>query len=240
MKRKILWLITAIVLALDLTAAAICYFGFIRPDRLEKAEHQRLVAAYRAEKMARYQQENESYADLEVDVAFLGDSLTDGYDVAKFYPQFVTVNRGIGGDTTFDLEGRLQVSVYDLQPKVAVMLIGANNFSTMFDNYEAILQGLQTHLPNSRIVLVSLTCMSQEWGKNNQLAAYNNVKIKLLAEKYGFTFVDMFTPLMDLSTGELYAHYTFDGGHLTEAGYETFTKVLTPVLEALVEEKKEA
>ena len=39
------------------------------------------VAAYRAEKMARYEAENEQYADYEVDVAFLGDSLTDmGYE----------------------------------------------------------------------------------------------------------------------------------------------------------------
>ena len=164
----------------------------------------------------------------------MGDSLTDGYDVVSYYPQFLVTNRGIGGDTTFDLESRLQVSVYDLKPKVAVMLIGANNFDTMFDNYERILMGLRDNLPNTKIVLISLTSMSMEWGKNNQKAAYNNAKIKLLAEKYGFSFVDMYTPLMDLSTGELYASFTTDGGHLTAEGYQRFTEVLTPVLEALL------
>ena len=102
--------------------------------------------------MAVYEAENEEYADYEVDVAFLGDSLTDMYDVKTYYPQYLVSNRGIGGDTTFDLENRLQASVYDLKPKVAVMLIGANNFDTMFDNYERILMGLDEHLPNPKII----------------------------------------------------------------------------------------
>ena len=53
-----------------------------------------------------------------------------------------------------------------------------------------------------------------------------------LAEKYGFAFVDLYSPLMNLETGEIYPDYTTDGGHLTEKGYEVLTKQITPVLEA--------
>ena len=184
-------------------------------------------------KVAAFAKENEQYADYEVDVAFIGDSLTDGYDVKNAYPQYVVVNRGIGGDTTFGVEERLQVSLYDLKPKVVVMLIGVNNIETMFDNYEDILIGLRDNLPESEIVLVSLTSMSMEWGKKNQLAAYNNVKIKLLAEKYGYKYVDLYSALLDVETGELRTEYTIDGGHQTAAGYAVFTKTITPVLEEL-------
>ena len=114
------------------------------------------------------------------------------------------------------------------------MLIGANNFDTMFDNYENILKGFKENLPNTKIVLLSLTSMSQEWGKNNQKAAYNNVKIKLLSEKYGYEFVDLYSPLFNLETGEIYAEYTTDGGHLTSAGYEVLTNTITPTLEQLL------
>ncbi len=234
MKKRIILIAAAALVVIALIGLAVWYFGYFLPDRQKEAERMQMVEEYRANKRAAYAEENERYADYEVDVAFLGDSLTDGYDVVSYYPQFLVTNRGIGGDTTFDLEGRLQVSVYDLKPKVAVMLIGANNFDTMFDNYEQILIGLRDNLPNTKIVLISLTSMSMEWGKNNQKAAYNNVKIKLLAEKYGFTFVDMYSALMDLSTGEIYAAYTTDGGHLTAEGYQRFTEVLTPVLEALL------
>lgn len=234
-RNKTFLTISGIVLAVALIVSAVAVFGFVLPQQRRQDEQERLVQAYRDAKMAQYRQENEKYADYEVDVAFLGDSLTDGYDLAQYYPQYVTANRGIGGDTTFDLERRLQVSVYDLKPKVAVMLIGANNPDSMLDNYEQILIGLKKNLPDTKIVLLSLTAMGGEhWGSKNQLAAYNNVTIKLLAQKYGFTFVDLFTPLYDVSTREVYAGYTVDGGHFTPEGYDVVTAQITPVLRELL------
>ena len=201
----------------------------------QQAEWNAMVAEYRADKMEKYVAENEKYADYEVEVAFLGDSLTDGYDLAKYYPQYITANRGIGGDTTFDLQGRLQISVYDLKPQVAVLLIGANNVDTMLQNYEAILQGLRENLPETKLVVLSLTAMGGDlWGKKNQQAAYNNVSVKLLAEKYGCEFVDLFSALYDVSIGEVYEGYTVDGGHFTDLGYTVVTAQITPVLEKLL------
>ncbi len=197
----------------------------------EDEELKQMIEEYCANKIATYISENAQYDDYEVDVVFLGDSLTDGYDLKKHYPQYVVLNRGIAGNNTFDLENRLQVSLYDTKPKVAVMLIGANNFNSMFDNYEKILQGFKTNVPNTQIILLSLTSMSGKWGKNNQIASFNNVKIKMLAEKYSFSFVDLYSPLLNLETDEIYAEYTTDGGHLTELGYNVLTSKITPAIE---------
>lgn len=236
MKKK-LWLIIGICVSVLLVAGAVLYFAVLRPKQLEKKQTAQAIAQYRENKQQQYIAENEQYDDYEVDVAFIGDSLTDGYDLQKYYPQFITANRGIGGDTTFDLEGRLQVSVYDLKPKVVVMLIGANNMDTMMENYESILQGLRDNLPETKIVLLSLTAMGgAHWGSKNQLAAYNNVTIKLLAEKYGYTFIDLYTPLYDVNTREVYEGYTIDGGHFTHEGYTVLTEQITPVLEKLLSE----
>ena len=232
MKKK--WLIIGLCIALLLCLCVALYFFVLQPAQ-KQTEWDKAVAQYREAKYAQYRQENERYADFEVEVAFLGDSLTDGYDLSKYYPQYITANRGIGGDTTFDLEKRLQLSVYDLKPQVAVMLIGANNFDTMLQNYENILKGLKENLPDTKVVLLSLTAMGGElWGSRNQTAAYNNVSIKLLAEKYGFTFVDLFSPLYDVSTGEVYEGYTSDGGHFTHEGYVAVTSIITPVLESIL------
>ena len=228
--KKRFW-IPLCALALALITLAIVYFTVILPEKREEEKLQEAVRAYRAAKLEQYEQENAEYDDYEVDVAFIGDSLTDGYDLAKYYPQYVTANRGIGGDTTFGLEERLQVSLYDLKPKVVVMLIGANNMDSMLENYESILKGLQENLPESKIVLLSLTAMGGEhWGRKNQLAAYNNVSIKLLAQKYNFAFVDLYSALYDVSIGEVYEGYTIDGGHFTHEGYTVVTAQVTPVL----------
>ena len=232
--KKRFWIpLCALVLAF--VALAILYFAKILPEKREEEKLQEAVRAYRAAKLEQYEQENAEYDDYEVDVAFIGDSLTDGYDLAKYYPQYVTANRGIGGDTTFGLEERLQVSLYDLKPKVVVMLIGANNMDSMLENYESILKGLQENLPESKIVLLSLTAMGGEhWGRKNQLAAYNNVSIKLLAQKYNFAFVDLYSALYDVSIGEVYEGYTIDGGHFTHEGYTVVTAQVTPVLKELL------
>ena len=225
------WLLVAAALLL---IVAVVLFS-LGTQRREQQILQQAIQEYREAKMAQYRAENDRYADYEVEVAFLGDSLTDGYDLTKYYPQYVTANRGIGGDTTFDLEARLAVSVYELKPQVAVMLIGANNPYTMMENYEAILSGLKTNLPNTQVVLLSMTAMGGEiWGPKNPQAMQNNVSIKALAEKYDFTYVDLFTPLYDLSAGEVYAGYTVDGGHFTHEGYLAVTAQITPVLEQLL------
>ena len=229
------YLIPLIALIVALVTLAIVYFAVLLPQKREEEKMQEAIRAYRAAKLEQYERENAEYDDFEVDVAFIGDSLTDGYDLAKYYPQYVTANRGIGGDTTFGLEERLQVSLYDLKPKVVVMLIGANNMDSMFQNYESILQSLKENLPDSKIVLLSLTAMGGEhWGRKNQLAAYNNVTIKLLAERYGYEFVDLYSALYDVSIGEVYEGYTVDGGHFTHEGYTVVTAQITPVLKQLL------
>jgi lysophospholipase L1-like esterase len=101
----------------------------------------------------------------------------------------------------------------------------------MFDNYENILKAFQEKVPKTKIILLSLTSMSGNWGKKNQLAAYNNVKIKMLAKKYSFEFVDLYSALLNLETGEIYESYTTDGGHLTPLGYEVLTENITPAIE---------
>ena len=232
-KRKII--VTTIALSVLLSIIGLAYlFTVVLPQKQASEQLLKAVQEYYDAKLVTYENENERYDDYEVDVAFLGDSLTDGYDLAKYYPQYLALNRGIGGETTFGLEKRLKISVYDLKPKVTVMLIGANNFDTMFDNYENILKGFNENIPDTKVVLLSLTSMGGEWGKNNQKAAYNNVKIKLLAEKYGYEFVDLYSPLLNLDTGEIYAEYTTDGGHLTSAGYEVLTNAITPTLQRLL------
>jgi lysophospholipase L1-like esterase len=183
-----------------------------------------------------FQEENQEYAHKTVDAVFLGDSLTDGYDVKSYYPEYTVLNRGIGGDTTIWLEKRLDVSLYSVKTKVAIMLIGANNMETMFENYQRILQSFKENAPKTKIILLSLTSMGGEWGKKNQLAAYNNVKIKKLAEQYGFEFVDLYSALLNLEDGEIFDEYTTDGGHLTPKGYEVLTNCIKPVLQKLVDE----
>ena len=234
-KKKIIIGVALSILLASVIAGVLFLVFKVIPEKKESEELMRMVQEYRDNKFAIYAEENARYEDYEIDVAFIGDSLTDGYDLEKYYSEYKVSNRGIGGETTYGLLARLDISVYQLKPKVIVMLIGANNFQTMFEDYEDLIIGINTNLPNTTLVICSLTSMGGEhWGKNNQLAAFNNVKIKAYADKYGCPFVDLYTPLLNMETNEIYEHYTTDGGHLTAEGYEVITSAIKPVLNEIL------
>lgn len=227
-KRLILLSSSLLVL---LYASLILAFNVIFP----KHEEANIFKTHYNNRVTVFTEENKYYSDKKVDVVFLGDSLTEGYNTNYYYSEFVTLNRGISGDTTFGLEKRLDVSAYQVKPKVVVMLIGANNFKTMLQNYEDIIRQLKINLPDSEIVCLSLTAMGGEhWGRNNDIAKENNKEIKKIAEAYNCHFIDLFTPLFDKTTNEVYEGYTVDGGHFTRLGYDIITSLIKPKIRLLL------
>ncbi len=235
-QKKIIILVVAILVATIAISAGVGYYlGVKLPEEKAKKEQLQWYNQLYAQMLVEYDNQNKLYDELEVDVAFLGDSLTAGYDVASYYPEYLVVNRGIGGDTTHGLKDRLEVSVLDLKPKVCVMLIGGNNPDTMFEDYEDILIAFDEQMPSTKIVLVSHAPTSGPyWGEKNQLFVYNNVKIKLLAQKYGYEFVDIYSPMFDLETGEINQKYTVDGAHFTAEGFAVVTAQVKPVVVKLL------
>ena len=228
-------LIVTISLIGALSIASAITIAVLHNKEKEKEKQERWAEIFKEhydERCALFKEENKTAQD--IDVVFLGDSLTEGYDVTRFYPEYKVLNRGIGGDTTYGVIERLNVSVYEAHPKVTTLLIGANNFDSMLDNYESILLDFKEKAPEMKVVLLSLTSMTKEWGRNNSKAIANNIKIKEYSEKYSFPYVDLYNPLLDETTNELKLEYTTDGGHLTEKGYEVVTAQITPVLKTLI------
>ena len=237
------WLKITIVIAsivvLAVTTFLLIWFLYAVPKR-DKEKRDALVQAYRDAKREKFAKENAALNGGEAEVIFLGDSLTDGCDVKKYYPEFQALNRGIGGDRTYDVLSRMQVSVYDAKPKVVVLLIGGNNvlggedLQKIATEYEEILKGLQGTLPQTKVAVLSLTSMGGDCARKNPEAALLNYKIKDLAAKYDYAFVDVFTPLFDPDRMEIRAEYTSDGAHLTDDGYRVLAAAVTPVIRELL------
>ena len=230
-------IIIASVVILSVTAFLLVWFLHVLPER-EREENRAKIQAYRNEKFKKFEAENLALGVDGAEVIFLGDSLTDGCDIARYYPEFRALNRGIGGDRTYDVLARMKVSVYDANPKVVVLLIGGNNVLAGNDlkqtaaEYEEILQGIQTNLPDTKVVVLSLTSMGGKCAVKNPEAALLNYKIKDLAGEYGYAFVDVFTPLFDPEAMAIRAEYTADGAHLTDAGYKVLSAAVISAIRA--------
>ena len=87
-------------------------------------------------------------------VVFLGDSITDKWDLARFFPGRPYVNRGIGGQVTAQMVLRFHQDVIALRPKAVVILAGINDLTDVLQeetdagikaNWEAMAEMAQAH-----------------------------------------------------------------------------------------------
>lgn len=82
--------------------------------------------------LARYRDDNAALAPPardEARVVFLGDSITDGWPLATYFPGRPYVNRGISGQTTAQMLVRFRQDVVALRPRAVVILAGTNDLA---------------------------------------------------------------------------------------------------------------
>ena len=82
--------------------------------------------------LGRYHQANQQLKAQPVPagrVVFMGDSITDGWNLAESFPGKPFVNRGISGQVTAQMLVRLYPDVVDLKPAAMVVLAGTNDIA---------------------------------------------------------------------------------------------------------------
>ncbi|RBP46275.1 lysophospholipase L1-like esterase [Roseimicrobium gellanilyticum] len=166
-------------------------------------------------------------------VVLLGDSITEGFDVAKHFPGRRVLNRGIGADVIGnnmapdDPRGvlqRLDNSVFDCAATDVFILIGINDLNSgksvdsMETGYRTLLQRLREHSPELRVHVQSVLPTRGNHDKQNTPVREFNARLKRLAAEYKCTFVDLHSLMAD-GEGRLKAEFTNDGLHLTETAY---------------------
>ncbi len=196
----------------------------VLPFLLTSCADNRDFAVIYKEKCDKFDKENIKFFNCDID--FVGDSITEGYDVEKYYKDYKVANRGISGDTTDMLLTRMEVSAFNLAPKIISLLIGTNNLDTCMNNYDAILQGFHEQLPNTKVVVVGI--LPRRGEDLCKKIKENNAQIAKLTEKYTYCYVDLYDSFV---TGEYQVDESLfkDGLHPNKKGYQLLTDNLLPV-----------
>src|SRR5437764_792419 len=82
--------------------------------------------------LGRYHADNQRLKAAPVEpkrVVFLGDSITDGWKLADYFPGKPYINRGISGQTTPQMLVRMFPDVIDLKPTGLIILAGTNDIA---------------------------------------------------------------------------------------------------------------
>lgn len=162
-------------------------------------------------------------------ITFVGDSITQDFNVYEYFSEYKVYNRGIGGDTTDGLLKRMDESIFDLNPSHVVILMGTNDFGVLnakpediFNRMKTITHLIQMKSPETKILLISvypvnptLDSMSVGQRSNEKIQALN----KLYQTIEGVTYLNLYDLLID-DHGNLSKDLTVEGLHINHNGYE--------------------
>ncbi|HZL57272.1 MAG TPA: SGNH/GDSL hydrolase family protein [Bryobacteraceae bacterium] len=196
--------------------------------------------------LGRYHAENEKMKG-QTDpqrVVFMGDSITDGWRLALYFPGKTYVNRGISGQTTPQMLVRMYEDVINLKPAVMIVLAGTNDIARnsgpetiemVEENFMAMTELAHGH--GIKVILCSVTPVS-DYGQGKKTDGRPpsdilklNTWMKEYAAKSHAIYADYFTALVD-EKGFLKDGFSRDGLHPNEKGYE----LMAPVAAAAIQQ----
>ncbi|WP_376091486.1 GDSL-type esterase/lipase family protein [Roseomonas sp. CCTCC AB2023176] len=183
-----------------------------------------------------------------VQVAFLGDSLTQGWFpliFEQFYGGRSALNLGVGGDFTQGLLWRITQGGHwpaSLRPRVAVLLIGTNN-AAFADRAEdtalgvaEVIRAIRARSPTTKILLVGLLPRGADGtDAARQMNRRVNALIARCADNVSVFWTDP-GPMLTDPSGRLSEQMSYDRLHLTMVGYAILAAGLEPSIRALLGE----
>lgn len=174
------------------------------------------------------------YSMQRASIVMLGNSITYGVNWAELMGRTTIANRGIGGDNTYGMLNRMNL-VYSLKPKLCCIMAGINDLyariplDTIVSNYKKIVAGLREHeiIPVIQSTLF-VNAKFKTADEINPLVAKLNGLLKAFADEQHLDFLDINKHIAP--NNQLRDECTFDGIHLTAAGYEPWRTELEPIL----------
>lgn len=168
------------------------------------------------------------------DYVFLGDSLTEGFDLKKYFSDTKLVNRGVSGDMTVHALYRLN-EIIKARPARIYLLIGINDIlqgvdlKVLLSNYLQIIIRITNEDQNCKIIIQSILPVNETRlpgisGLNIDIYKFNNLLRKYCSENK-LRFIDLHSDFLN-NQGEMDTVYTFDGIHLSDAGYANWTEII--------------
>lgn len=167
------------------------------------------------------------------DFIFLGNSITTYTDWDELLGLTNCKNRGIPGDITFGVLDRLN-EVIDGKPAKVFILVGINDItrnipdSVILNNYKRMITRLKKGTPKTKIYFQSIMPVNDMYAPMRGKADHIKVvdaQLKVLAAKEKITFIDLYPHFLN-ADGVMDPKLTFDGIHITDAGYRIWAKVL--------------
>ena len=179
-------------------------------------------------------------------LVFIGDSITASWDpevFGQFYGTRAPLLLGISGDYTQGVLERLPQEWGPLQPRLAVLLIGTNNTQWGGSTVPSVALGIAEivrliHSRSSGTRVLVLGILPRGSSAADPVRARNaqiNALVAQCADGDTTYYLDAGAALLT-PAGDLTSEVSFDGLHLTKAGYERLAQAMEPTIKGIMGE----
>jgi len=238
---------SVLCLALAMCTASVSALQAKKPAPAKPAVNTATQAAPRSGRwMQRHEAMNTRIAKGNVDLVFIGDSITQGWEGsgkavwAEHYGSRNAVNLGIGGDRTQHVIWRLDNgNLKGVSPKLAVIMIGTNNSGSntseeIAAGVTAIVRQLQKKTPKTQILLLGTFPRGKDASDaRRQVNAKSNAIVAKLAKDDNVTYLDIGDKFLS-KDGSLSREIMPDLLHLSEKGYQIWATSIESEVDRLM------
>lgn len=249
MHRKRLWLETVVVFTCVFAAIALAAPSTTQSTASEKPTDSSPQSGARAQRFhERHQRYLERGKAGPIDLLFIGDSITEGWEWGKspviwekHFAAKNAANFGISSDRTQNVIWRITEGgeLEGLAPKLIVLMIGTNNIGR--DEPDAIAAGIekivaiiQEKSPKTKVLLLGIFPRDAGGAEAAKTVSQVNHRIaKLDDEGQRIRYLDLAPKFVDES-GHLPKSISPDGLHLNEAGYQIWADAIAPVIDEMM------
>lgn len=197
--------------------------------------------------MKRHDAMNARVKEGNVDLVFIGDSITQGWEGSgkgvwtKFYGERNAVNLGIGGDRTQHVIWRLDNgNLEGISPKLAVIMIGTNNSGNntpeqIAEGITVIVEQLKKKTPQTKILVLGVFPRGETpEDPRRQVNEKTNAIVSKLADDEHVFYLDIGKSFLQ-DDGTLSREIMPDLLHLSEKGYTIWAESIEPQVAKLSE-----
>jgi len=157
-------------------------------------------------------------------------------DPVKDFNNDKILNRGFGGSQIIDLIENFDQIILKYQPTKIVIYSGDNDVDIgksaeiVYGDFCTLYGMIKAKLPDAEIVYIAIKPSLARWDKVLEMSKTNTMINEFLNNQDNGTFADIFFPMIGLDGKPMGRLFIEDGLHMSEEGYQLWTKILRPYI----------
>ena len=151
-------------------------------------------------------------------------------------PGLTLLPRGFGGSHYTDLIYHLEALVFKYQPRALLLYEGDNDANygktpeRIFQDFKFLAEQCRKRFPDLRLYIIGAKPSIARWAIAEQMQRSNAMIQDYCRANLGFTYIDVWSQLLDGDGQARPELFMEDKLHLNSAGYDRWTAAIAPVL----------